>query len=195
MSCPGRIAKICAALSVRLSFVVAALALACCRVAIGAEDASSLELAVKATYLYKFEPFVTWPDQAFASPNSPFTLCIVGTDPFGPLIDEAVKGQRIGEHEIMVSRLREASPDAHCNIMYIAASDAQWMLRQLTAVRGQPVLTITDAMGAAERKGIINFIILDNRVRFEIDENAAALSGLSISSKLLGIAASVKPRS
>ena len=66
---------------------------------------SQLELAVKATYLYKFAPFVEWPASAFDSPTAPLVLCVVGDDPFGDLLDRAVSGQHAGKHPIALRRL------------------------------------------------------------------------------------------
>jgi hypothetical protein len=157
-----------------------------------ADDANALALAVKATFLYKFEPFITWPAQAFPSPGSPFNLCVVGNDPFGPLLDRAVSGQQTAGHAIAVLRLTTVSPDAHCQLLYIATADAGSARQAEAAVAGTAALTITDSMEDGAAKGMINFVIADNRVRFEIDDAAAAQSGLTISSKLLSLAVSVR---
>ena len=78
-----------------LRLVVAALALAMAGAPTAAgADTNPLEYAVKAAYLYKFAPFVEWPAAAFASPSSPFQLCILGRDPFGAQLDHDVAGQR-----------------------------------------------------------------------------------------------------
>lgn len=154
--------------------------------------AAPLELAVKATYLYKLVPFVEWPATAFATPSSEFNLCVVGDDPFGDLLDRAVTGQRAGEHPIVVRRSAQVSPG--CHILYAAGSPAQPVRAILDTVRGAPVLTVTD-QGREDAKGIINFIVQENKVRFEIDDRVAMESGLAISSKLLSLAVNVRPRS
>lgn len=158
-----------------------------------AED-ESLEYAVKATYLYKFAPFVEWPDRAFDSPSSPLDLCVVGDDPFGRILDRAVEGQRIGQRPIEIRRLRTVGRDSGCDIMYVAGSPAQPAAEILETVRGTPVLTVTDAARDGDAKGIIHFVIYDDRVRFEIDDQTAAENGLMISSKVLSLALSVRPR-
>jgi hypothetical protein len=155
-------------------------------------ETTPLELAVKATYLYKFAPFVEWPAAAFATPSSDFNLCVVGDDPFGDVLDRAVTGQRAGEHPIVVRRLARAAPG--CHILYAASSSAQPMRDILQAVRGTAVLTVTDqAQDGA--KGIVNLIVQENKVRFEIDDRAASENGLVISSKLLSLAVHVRSRS
>ena len=154
--------------------------------AIGAE---SLETAIKANYLYKFAPFVEWPESAWGP--SPFTICIVGADPFGPVLDQAVKGQRIGPRSIEIKRLKIAEANSGCHIMYLGGSQEQSVAQGLDAVHGTPVLSVTsDNVPGA----VIHFVLENNHVRFDIDDVMAADNKLSISSKLLSLARSVKLR-
>jgi hypothetical protein len=154
----------------------------------------SVEFAVKAAYLYKFGEFVEWPAAAFESDASPVVLCIVGDDPFGATLDKAVAGQKIASRTIAVKRLKVAEPHSGCQVMYVAGKDAAAVGQAISAVRGEGVLTITDGAAGAGPSGIINFVISNNRVRFEIDDGAAATNGLVISSKLLALASTVKPK-
>lgn len=160
-----------------------------------AAQSNPLELAVKATFLYKFGPFVGWPQTIFAGPEAPVVLCIIGDGPFGATLDEAVAGQRIGQRPITLRRLATAERQSGCHIMYMAGSAAQPVAAALDAVRGTPVLTFTDESRGGEAKGIIHFVVRDDRVRFEIDEYAAAENGITISSKVLSLAVAVRPRS
>jgi hypothetical protein len=157
-------------------------------------QANPLELAVKATYLYKFLPFVQPSRPTDTPPTGTFTLCIVGTDPFGPVLDRALAGQTVGERSIAVMRLDVITGPQDCDMVFAAGSERQSIPAVLAAVRGAPVLTVTDAVRDPRAKGIINFVIVDNRVRFEIDDRAAADNGLTISSKLLSLAVYVRPR-
>ena len=61
-------------------------------------------------------------------------------------------------------------------------------------MRGSDVLTVTDGQADSGDVGIINFVVRDSRVRFDIDDAAAASAGLTISSRLLNLALHVKPR-
>lgn len=158
-----------------------------------AAEADSLEYAVKATYLYKFAGYVEWPPKSFAAPDSPINLCIAGDDPFGAAIDTAVQGQRVGGRPVSVRRLKTVGRDTGCQILFIAGSDPQ-RAQMINAVRGTGVLTVTEGADAGSATGIINFVIRDNRVRFDIDQEAAARNGLSISSKLLSLALNLRAR-
>jgi hypothetical protein len=153
----------------------------------------SLEFAVKATYLYKFIPFVQWPSGATERPT--FAVCEAGNGPFGPLLDEAVRGQSVEGRPIVVRRFATLAADPGCAILFVAGSPAQSVAQVLAIVRGHPVLTVTDAAATANARGIINFVVTAGHVRFEIDAAAAAAGGLSLSSKLLSLALNVRPRS
>ncbi|HEX5318006.1 MAG TPA: YfiR family protein [Stellaceae bacterium] len=148
-------------------------------------QAGGLAIAVKATYLVKFGSFVVWPAEAFPAPTSPFTICTAGTDGFGDLIDRAAAGQIVGDHRITVRH--GFAPD--CQILYVGG-DASL----LDAVANRPVLTVTDLPDSAPRKGIVNFVVQENHVRFEIDDRAAAESGLRISSQLMTLAVRARGR-
>ena len=173
--------------------VLAGVAFAACALAplapSQAAAAEAKETAVKAAYLYKFGLFVEWPSGAFPAADSPFTICIVGSDPFGATLDASVTGQKIGNHPIAVRRLTSISGNSGCQIAYFAHAEA---------VQVPKVLTITDSETGSEtgsdQTGIISFVIKDSRVRFVIDDEAAAVDGLAIDARLLNLALAVKPR-
>jgi len=154
----------------------------------------TLEYAVKATYLYKFLPFVDWPARAFAAPASPFEVCIAGDDPFREVLDAAVANQRVNDRRIVVRRLMLVEGPAGCHILFVGSANPRAVTTALQGTSGLPVLTVTDGAREPGAKGMVNFVVQANRVRFEIDDLAAAASGLAVSSKLLSLALNVRPR-
>ena len=151
--------------------------------------AQALETAVKATYLYKFAPFVDWPPKAFDGPASPLVVCVQGDDPFGPLLDQAVSGQKIGAHPVQARRVEVVDAASGCHIVFVAGSKRQPQADALKALHGSGALTVTDGGG-----GAIRFVILNDRVRFDIDAAEAGADGLTLSSKLLSLARNVRAR-
>jgi hypothetical protein len=151
----------------------------------------SLEYAVKGTYLYKFIPFVNWPSSSFPSGTSPITICIYGSDPFGPALARAVRSDNAGPHPTWLQDVQSPDALAACQILYIG-NDAP-VGDVLQAVAGKPILTVTETPGGAH--GVINFVLEGPHVRFDIDDALAAKDGLTISSKLLALAHVVIPRS
>ena len=142
------------------------------------------DVAVKATDLYKFAAFVDWPAVA------PGQVCVAGDDPFGAALDQAIRGQTINGKPASVVRLDRVDKDAPCAVLFVAPSKRQSVGEALERVRGAPVLTVTDGSPEGQR-GMIDFVLKDNRIRFRIDADAAERSGLTVSSKLLSLA--VKP--
>ncbi|MET0273200.1 MAG: YfiR family protein [Phenylobacterium sp.] len=149
-----------------------------------AAQGRALEMAVKAAFLTKFGAFVSWPAPG---PAAPLRICVVGDDTFGAALEQAAQGQG----GVRVARLAEVDRDSGCQVLYAAGSARQSVAQALQAVRGTPVLTVTDA-GRGATRGMIHFVVFADRVRFHIDADQAVQGGLSISSKLLALGLSVK---
>lgn len=147
---------------------------------------AGLEYAVKANFLYKFAPFVSWPPQSFASAAA-LQICVAGTDPFGAVLDGAVRGQQVGGRPIVVRRTARAVEVRGCHILFVGKSRGPSTDEMLRAVAGQPVLTVTDERQRVSG-GMIHFVLRSGRVRFTIDRGAASANGLEISSRLLDLA-------
>ena len=148
---------------------------------------NDLEAAVKANYLYKFTPFVTWPASAFAGAASPFNLCVLGADPFGETLDAAVRNQQVAGHPVVVRRLARPEGLLACQLIYAGAARGQAATELLRSVARRPVLTVTED-GPGGPAGVIRFVPYQGRVRFWVDAAAAQGAGLTISSKLLALA-------
>ena len=159
------------------------------------------ELRTEAAYLSKFALFVDWPRGSLAASGGAFAICVVGADPFGPLLDRAAAGRRLGGRAMVVKRLASVDHYPPCQVAFIGGSKTQSVSEALQALHGAPVLTVTDsratgagAAGAGAATGVVDFVVMGGRAGFRIDEQAAAESGLAVSSKLLGLAVSVKRR-
>ena len=152
-----------------------------------------LELSVKATFLPKFLAYIDWPSTANSAASETIQLCVIGRDPFGSRLDEAVAGQRVDQHPVAVRRVETAQAATGCRLAFVGGSATQPAAAALKALQGTPVLTVTDSrLGPA--RGMVHFDLKDGRVRFHIDDASAASSDLSISSRLLSLALTVKPR-
>ncbi|MBV9881759.1 MAG: YfiR family protein [Sphingomonadaceae bacterium] len=151
------------------------------------------ENAVKAAFLPRFARYVTWPAPAKPPPGASFQLCIVGSDPFGPLLDQAAAAVLIDGHAVTVRRMPTPDQAAGCQLAFVQGATPQDTDRMLLALRNHAVLTVTDGR-AGPQHGMIHFAIVAGRVRFFIDDAEAAGRGLSISSRLLALAAGVRSR-
>lgn len=172
------------------AFVLACLTLSAFPAIAGLQD-DAREGAEKAAYLYKFAPFVDWPDPAAEFPSGEYRICVVGSRPLGGALDRAVKGHTVSGRPIAVHRLPGVDAKTACSVMFVTDPDAKSVAQALAATHGSPVLTVTDGAAGPDNAGIINFVVKDGRVQFEINAQAAAVNRLTISSKLLSLATRV----
>ena len=152
---------------------------------VGLWPQSSGEYEVKAAFLYKFASFVGWPETVR---NEAVGICIVGRDPFGTALERVVEGKTIGGRKFVVRRLKEWKAGAPCHILFVGGSDQQRLRAVLGQVRHETILTVGDVVGFCENGGGINLIVVDSKVKLEINPDATGRSGLQVSSKLLSLA-------
>lgn len=156
------------------------------------DETSDLDTGMaKANYLVRLTPFIIWPAIAFDRPTDPLAICVIGDDPFGPMLDAAAKGQVVGAHPVVVRRAPDLTPDLACHVIY-ARSVAGGPLRIFASVARQPVLTVADDIGAGYDGAMLHFVTTTDRVRFAIDLAPVEASGLTLSSKLLDLAITVR---
>jgi len=146
---------------------------------------SSGEYEVKAAFLYKFASFVDWPEPAR---NEAVGICIVGRDPFGSALERVVEGKTIGGRGFVVRRFKDWKASAPCHILFVGGLDPQRLRAVLGQVRHETILTVGDVTGFCESGGGINLIVVDSKVKLEINPDATGRSGLQVSSKLLSLA-------
>lgn len=148
---------------------------------------ANLEYSVKANYLVRFAAFVEWPPRAFATPQSPVVICVVGRDPFQRTLDDAARAQTAYGRPLAVRRPGTREAAEGCHILYVGHGGGA-----LVPEGQRAILLVTDAAAPQTERGMIHFAISDNRVRFHIDLQAASRARLSISSRLLNLALSVR---
>ena len=152
------------------------------------------EYQVKAVFVFNFSHFVDWPAQSFTAANEPFVIGILGGDPFGARLDEAVRGERVTDHPLIVRRFRSIDEIEDCQILFIDRSEVGELGRIVSAVNHRSILTVSEIDQAAQRGVIIQFATEDNHIRLKINLDAAHAAGLSISSKLMDLAVMVRGR-
>lgn len=144
---------------------------------------------VEAVFLFYFSQFVDWPPGAFAGSSSPIVIGVLGNDPFGGALDQAVAGERVNGRPIVVRRLKSIAEASGCHILYISSSEASRLPQILGALKGRNVLTVSDLDNFVASGGMIRFVLIDEHVRLRINVAAAQAAGLTLSSKLLRAAA------
>jgi len=155
-----------------------------------AQDAGAVdESRLKAAFVFRFPQFVEWPEQALAD-RPTLDICVTRPNPFGTILDELVAGETLNGRPLIVRQVGARESLARCAVLYIGGDDAV-AGAHLERVGTQPVLTIGDASTFLDRGGMIRLLMVDRRVRFEIDAAAADRAGLRLSSQLMRLAIAV----
>jgi len=146
------------------------------------------EYQVKAAFLFNFTKFVEWPEGSFEDPQAPIVVGIIGDDPFGDDLGRIIAGQKVQGRSLVIRRERWGDDLRRCHVLFISASEHERSARILGSVQSAGVLTVSDTEGFAEAGGVIEFVIVQNRVRFIVNLDAATQGRLRMSAKLLALA-------
>jgi YfiR/HmsC-like len=146
------------------------------------------EYEVKAAFLFNFTKFVEWPK----NDSDAFNICILGDDPFGPNLDELVKGKVANGKKLQIRRLKDAPEAKQCQIVYVRGEEKNKASQVIDAVQKMPVLTVGERSAFGKMGGIVYLTMMDDHVGVGINAAAAESSGLKISAKLLSLAKSSK---
>jgi len=148
----------------------------------------SHEYPLKAVFLLNFARFTGWPTNVFERADSPLVIDVLGTDPFGPLLDDAVRGETVDGRKFVVERCRHLEDIKTCHILFISQSEAPRLGKIIAALKERPILTVSDIESSAYRGFCVRFITEDNKIRLRINLDSLKMAGLTMSSQVLRLA-------
>jgi len=157
-----------------------------------AQEAKPTEYQIKAAFLFNFAKFVQWPSAAFSGQTSPLVIGILGENPFHDDLARMIQNKSVDEHPLSVMEFHSPTDATHCHILFISNSERNRLPEIIKSLKGTSVLTVGEMAHFTESGGMINFFMDSTKIRFEINNEAAANAGLKISSKLLALA--VRPQ-
>ena len=155
---------------------------------LAAQTARASEYQLKAVFLFNFAQFVDWPADTFPDADTPVVIGVLGDDPFGGVLDQTVRDERLRGRPFQVRRYQSVDEIKTCHILFIRAPDAGRVEETLGRLKNRPILTVSDADRFAERGGMIHFVSDRSRIRLQINPEPAEAAHLTISSKLLRVA-------
>jgi hypothetical protein len=159
---------------------------------LGAQTARPTAQQVQAAYLYNFGKFVKWPAVTPANQSGKFTICVMGQDPLGAILQANLASESIAGRPVTVKRLEKPKDSGACHILFIGAAERKNLGAILEAIDDASVLTVSDIPDFTSHGGMIQFLLEGDRVRFEINLESAGKSHLVMASDLLNVAVSVK---
>jgi len=153
----------------------------------------SREYSLKAVFLLNFARFTDWPTNAFNSAESPLTIGILGSDPFGSVLELAIQNEQVQGRNFVVERYSRLSDIRACHILFIGQSEARHLDKIETTLKTRPILTVSDIENSAEHGVCEQFITENNKIRLRINMDSLKTANLTMSSKLLRLAEIIPP--
>jgi hypothetical protein len=147
---------------------------------------------IEAAYLYKFASYVEWPPEAFAGPDSNFTIALAGADALSDELEASLAGRTVNGRKVVVRRLRPGDPATDVQMLVIGELDARWARELYVAIKDHPVLTIAEPGAGTGFGSMISFTVVDDRLRFEVALRPIKPSRLKISALMLSAACKVE---
>lgn len=173
--------------------VLAAMLAACAVTASRAEGRAPVaEYQVKAAFLYKFLDFVEWPPAQFARPDSPLTIGVLSADALADELESLVAARTVHDRPVDVRKVQPGQSIAELHMLFVGRADSR-VAEVLDSTRGRPLLTVTESDEGFARGSAINFVLVDNKVRFDVALRVVEQGHLKISSRLLAVARRVLP--
>jgi hypothetical protein len=171
-----------------LAALLAASGVPVCEAQSGPQNA---EYSVKAAFLYKFCGYVEWPARAFARPDDALVIGVAAADALAEELSRIVVGRTVNGHPVTVRKLKPGDTVAGLHVVFVGRADNARLIDTLAASKGRPVVTVTESERALELGSMINFVVVENKVRFDVALQPAQLSELKISARLLAVARKV----
>lgn len=160
-----------------------------------AQRPEASEASVKAAFLYKFAGYVEWAPNAFASEEAPFVIGVMGSDDVAAELARILPGRSIGGHPAGVKRLRDGEAVRGVHLLFVSRVEAPRLAQLMRAAQQAGTLGVTETDKGLESGAAINFLLNEDRIGFEVSLDSAEKSGHRISSRMLGVARRVIPRS
>ena len=159
---------------------------------LNARAGTASETEVKAAFLYNFAKFVEWPPTAFASEEAPIKVVVVGDEEFATKLASLLKDKKALGRSFEVKKFSSAQELKTAQIVFVPNSETKRFPQTLEVIKNLPVLTVGESAQFLNLGGMINFVVQDAQLRFEIYPEAAEKARLVISSKLMRLAKSIK---
>ena len=156
-------------------------------------SSASLEYQVKAAFLCNFIKFVDWPGEVLSDTDNTIIIGVLGESPINAAL-ESIEGKKISGYKLDIKHFKKAPDLEFCHILFVSSSAKGGIEEVLKMLKGSSTLTVSEVAGFTRLGGMINFIIIDNTVRFEINVKRAEKADLKISSKLLRLARIVQEK-
>ena len=163
------------------------LVLFCLGLNVARSQTVSHEYPLKAVFLFNFAQFTDWSTNVFDKPDSPLVIGVLGDDPFGAVLDDAVRDETVNGRKFVVERYRRVEDIKICHILFISQSEIKRLDKIVDGLKGKPILTVSDIDGSAYHGVCVRFITENNKIHLRINTDCVQAARLTMSSKILRV--------
>ncbi len=146
---------------------------------------STRSTEVKATFLLTITKFTTWPDKAGTDTQTPFTIGVLGDDPFGGALDSIMRGQTVSGRKVAIKRSSKPEALDGCRILFISRSETPRIADIIKATRRDGTIVISDIDQFTKLGGMVGLSTGASKLRFHINVSEAQRARLNFSSRIL----------
>jgi YfiR/HmsC-like len=151
----------------------------------------ALEHRVKAAYIYNIIKFAEWPVSTMPTSTETINICVLGKDPIAKAL-QPVTAKTAHGRAITLQQISAFRPESRCHVLFISATESAQHSRILSLVKGISVLTVASHEGFLAQGGMVGLVVRNGKLRLVINLDASRRAGISLSSKLLEVAALVQ---
>jgi len=165
--------------------------------AAGADDAAAQTTAqaaeheVKAAFLYKFISYIEWPPRSFAREDSPLVIGVVDAPAVADELASIVAGRNVNGRGVILRKVERSEALAGVHVLFVGRGTGARAATLLAAARGHAMLTVTESDETFPTGSVINFVVIDGKVRFDVDARHAESENIKVSARLLSVARKV----
>lgn len=143
---------------------------------------------IKASFIYNFTRYFEWPE----SKETTFNITILGDNPgLAAKLTDMSSTKTVGAKKIVVHTINALAEATKPEILFILPDKSNALAEAVSKFKGKGTLIVTEKQGLAKVGAAINFVILENNIKFELNKTSAGKAGLKVSSKIEPLASKV----
>jgi hypothetical protein len=176
-----------------LAALASCIAFLACTAAFAAEGDGALERQVKAAFIYQFIPYVEWPPRLHRDAESPVVVAVAGPESVVADLEQTIGNRTAKGRPVVVRRWRDNEGAGAPHILFVTRSEASRLPAIARSAQANGTLVVSEQENGLDQGSMINFRLVEGRVRFDVALAPAERAGLRISARLLTVAQSVRP--
>ena len=144
---------------------------------------------IKAVYIYNFTKYIEWPKDYR---ETSFVIGVMGETTLYQELEKISATKKVFDQSIEIKKFTSSSDLSKCHILYIPSGNKESFSAIVSKIQSYSTLIVTDTPGMAAKGSAINFVIMANRQKFELNESNAVKYNLKVSNSLEALAILVK---